>query len=185
MSWKLREDDGSQKLLEDDGRSRKALPHLQILPMASQKMSVAPAIAEKADFWKPRWNLEANWRPKAIYILLQHYYDALRVGSFPIDKSIMEMNDMTRKELKILFREYPDVVSLPELCTMMGGIGDGTARKLLRSGQIKSLMIRSTYYIPKKYVIDYLLSDHYKMYQQELKHGIAVSEGRSVKEDTK
>ena len=129
--------------------------------------------------------MEANWRPKAIYILLQHYFDALRVGSFPIDKSIMEMNDMTRKELKILFREYPDVVSLPELCTMMGGIGDGTARKLLRSGQIKSLMIRSTYYIPKKYVIDYLLSDHYKMYQQELKHGIVVSEDLKAKEDTK
>ena len=92
---------------------------------------------------------------------------------------------MTRRELKTLFREYPDVVSLPEMCTMMGGIGDSTARKLLRSGRIKSFLIRSTYYIPKKCVIDYLLSDHYKMYQQELKHGIAVSEDRSVKEDTK
>ena len=92
---------------------------------------------------------------------------------------------MTRKELKILLRDYPDVVSLPELCAMMGGIGDGTARKLLRSGQIKSLMIRSTYYIPKKYVIDYLLSDHYKTYQQELKHGIVVSEDLKAKEDTK
>ena len=92
---------------------------------------------------------------------------------------------MTRKELKILFRDYPDVVSLPEMCAMMGGIGDGTARKLLRSGQIKSLMIRSTYYIPKKYVIDYLLSDHYKTYQRELKHGIVVSEDLKAKEDTK
>ena len=62
---------------------------------------------------------------------------------------------------------------------------DDVFRKLLRSGRIKSLMVRSTYYIPKKCVIDYLLSDHYKMYQQELKHGIAVSEDRSVKEDTK
>ena len=129
--------------------------------------------------------MEANWRPKAIYILLQHYFNALRVGSFPIDKSIMEMNDMTRKELKILFREYPDVVSLPEMCTMMGGIGDSTARKLLRSGRIKSFLIRSTYYIPKKCVIDYLLSDHYKMYRQELKHGIMVSENQTAKEDTK
>ena len=92
---------------------------------------------------------------------------------------------MTKKDLKILFREYPDVLSLPEMCTMMGGIGDSTARKLLRSCQIKSFLIRSTYYIPKKCVIDYLLSDHYKMYQKELKHGIAVSEDRSVKEDTK
>ena len=90
---------------------------------------------------------------------------------------------MTRKELKVLFSDYPDVVSLPELCTMMGGIGDSTARKLLRSGQIKSFMIRSTYYIPKKCVIDYLLSDHYKMYRQELKHGIEVSEDQRAKED--
>ncbi len=104
---------------------------------------------------------------------------------FPSTNLFLEMNNMTRKELKILFRDYPDVVSLPELCAMMGGIGDGTARKLLRSGQIKSLMIRSTYYIPKKYVIDYLLSDHYKTYQQELKHGIVVSEDLKAKEDTK
>ncbi len=92
---------------------------------------------------------------------------------------------MTRKELKTLFRDYPDVISLPELCTMMGGIGDSTTRKLLRSGQIKSFMIRSTYYIPKKCVIDYLLSDHYKMYQQKLKHGIADSEDQITKGDAK
>ena len=92
---------------------------------------------------------------------------------------------MTRKDLKILLRDYPDVVSLPELCAMMGGIGDSTARKLLRSGRIKSFLIRSTYYIPKKYVIDYLLSDHYKIYQQELKYGIVVSGDLKAKEDTK
>ena len=92
---------------------------------------------------------------------------------------------MTRKELKTLLCDYPDVVSLPEMCAMMGGIGDSTARKLLRSGRIKSLMVRSTYYIPKKCVIDYLLSDHYKMYRQELKHGIMVSENQTAKEDTK
>jgi len=92
---------------------------------------------------------------------------------------------MTRRELKTLFNNYPDVVSLPEMCTMMGGIGDSTARKLLRSGRIKSLMVRSTYYIPKKCVIDYLLSDHYEMYRQELRHGIVVSEDHSAKEDTK
>ena len=92
---------------------------------------------------------------------------------------------MTRKELKTLLRDYPDVVSLPELCAMMGGIGESTARKLLRSGRIKSLMVRSTYYIPKKCVIDYLLSDHYKMYRKELKHGIVVSEDQGAKEDTK
>ncbi len=56
---------------------------------------------------------------------------------------------MTKRELKKLFRDYPDLVRLPELCAMMGGIGDSTARKLLREGHIRSIMVRSTYYIPK------------------------------------
>ena len=92
---------------------------------------------------------------------------------------------MTKRELKVMFRDYPDVVSLPEMCTMMGGIGDCTARKLLRSGRIKSLMVRSNYYIPKKCVIDYLLSDHYKKYRQELKHRIGGSEDQKTKGDAK
>ena len=95
------------------------------------------------------------------------------------------MNTMTRRELNNLFSDYPDVVSLPELCTMMGGIGDSTARKLLRSGQIKSFMIRTTYFIPKKCVINYLLSDHYRSYQQKLKHGIMESEDLEAMGDMK
>ena len=74
MSWKLREDGGSQTLLEDDGRSRKALQQLQILPVTVKKMSVAPAIAGKNDSLIFRWILEANWRPKAIYILSQYQF---------------------------------------------------------------------------------------------------------------
>ena len=44
---------------------------------------------------------------------------------------------------------------------MLGGIGESTARKLLRAGRIQSFYIRTTYYIPKEKIIDYLLSDHY------------------------
>ena len=129
--------------------------------------------------------MEAKWRPKAFSYLITTPFYALQVGSFSVDKFIMEMNTMTKRELKVMFRDYPDVVSLPEMCTMMGGIGDCTARKLLRSGHIKSFMIRSTYYIPKKYVIDYLLSNHYKKYRQELKHRIGGSEDQKTKGDAK
>ena len=79
---------------------------------------------------------------------------------------------MTKRELKKLFRDYPDLVRLPELCAMMGGIGESTARKLLREGHIRSIMVRSTYYIPKTCIIDYLLSSHYKRYKLKLKHVI-------------
>lgn len=92
---------------------------------------------------------------------------------------------MKKRDLKKQFASYPDVVSLPELCAMMGGIGDCTARKLLRSGRIKSIMIRSTYYIPKECIIEYLLSDHYKKYRQELKHVIGDSQIMKLKGDSK
>ena len=74
MSWKLKEDGGRWALFEDDGRSRKALQQLQILPVTVKKMSIAPAIAGKTDFGRPPWILEANWRPKAIYILSQYQF---------------------------------------------------------------------------------------------------------------
>ena len=79
---------------------------------------------------------------------------------------------MTKKELKKRFKEYPDVVTLPQMRAMMGGIGDSTARKLLWEGHIQSFLIHSTYYIPKQCVIDYLLSDHYEQYRPKLKYVI-------------
>jgi hypothetical protein len=68
-----------------------------------------------------------------------------------------------------LFSDYPDVVILPEFMKMLGGIGDSTARKLVRSGQVKSFYIRDTYLIPKSCVIDYVLSKHYAEYSKKLK----------------
>lgn len=35
-----------------------------------------------------------------------------------------------------LFASYPDVVTLPEFCKMLGGIGDSTARKLMRENRV-------------------------------------------------
>ena len=79
---------------------------------------------------------------------------------------------MKRTEYQNLFQPYPDVVTLPDLCAMLGGIAEGTARKLLRGGQIKHFYIRTTYFIPKENVIDYLLSPHYRRYRAKLKYTI-------------
>jgi chromosome segregation and condensation protein ScpB len=67
-----------------------------------------------------------------------------------------------------LFIAYPDVVTLPEFCKMLGGIADGTARKLMRKNIVRHFYIRDTYMIPKIWVIQYVLSEHYSNYKQKL-----------------
>jgi hypothetical protein len=68
-----------------------------------------------------------------------------------------------------LFELYPDVVTLDEFRAMLGGIGETTARKILHRKHIKYFFIRCAYRIPRVWVIEYVLSDHYAQYRQELK----------------
>ena len=75
----------------------------------------------------------------------------------------------TRASYEQLFQSYPDVVTLPEFCKMLGGIGDKTARKLIRENRVQYFCIRCTYLIPKAWVIDYVLSEHYTEYKKTLK----------------
>ena len=51
----------------------------------------------------------------------------------------------SRMHYEKLFASYPDVVTLPEFCNMLGGIGDSTARKLIRTNKVKHFYIRCTY----------------------------------------
>ena len=67
------------------------------------------------------------------------------------------------------FAGYPDLVTLNQFREMLGGIGDSTARKLIRENRVKHYYVRGTYLIPKEWVIDYLLSTHYAKYRQKLK----------------
>lgn len=67
------------------------------------------------------------------------------------------------------FSAYPDVVTLPQFCEMLGGIADGTARKLIRNNNVQHFCIRHTYLIPKVSVIEYVMSKHYLEYQRLLK----------------
>jgi len=70
---------------------------------------------------------------------------------------------------KEIFKPYPDVVTLDEFKSMLGGIADSTARKLLRGNHVKHFYIRNTYMIPKVWVIEYVLSEHYTEYREKLK----------------
>ena len=53
------------------------------------------------------------------------------------------------------FADYPDVVSVDDLCQMLN-ISAVTAYKLLKERQIESLRIGHIYKIPKLYVLKYL-----------------------------
>ena len=47
----------------------------------------------------------------------------------------------TRAHYEKLFENYPDVVTLPDFQKMLGGIADGTARKLMRENRVKHFYI--------------------------------------------
>lgn len=57
---------------------------------------------------------------------------------------------------KMMFVDYPDVVSVEQMCEMLGGISTKTGYQLLRNGTIKYMMIGRRYCIPKLYILEYL-----------------------------
>lgn len=74
-----------------------------------------------------------------------------------------------REYYEQLFSSYPDVVTIPDFQKMLGGIAEGTARKLLRGNHVHHFYIRDTYFIPKISVINYVLSKDYAKYREKLK----------------
>lgn len=57
-----------------------------------------------------------------------------------------------------MFVDYPDVVNIPQLCEMLGGISSKSAYKLLQANRIHHFKIGRAYKIPKVHVIAYLQS---------------------------
>ena len=58
-----------------------------------------------------------------------------------------------------IFRKYPDVVDVTQLCKMLGGsrpVSKMTAYRLLTSGKIKAFRLGRSYRIPKVNVIRFL-----------------------------
>ena len=67
-----------------------------------------------------------------------------------------------------LFENYPDVVNTKQFREMLGGVNEKTVLYLLRRDQVKHFRIRNAYMIPKVWVIDYVLIEHYAKYKNEL-----------------
>ena len=59
------------------------------------------------------------------------------------------------------FASYPDLVDLLTFREMMGGIGDSFARRLVHENRVKYTFVKPHYWISKKSIIDYILSDDY------------------------
>ncbi|MBW4085708.1 helix-turn-helix domain-containing protein [Paenibacillus sp. S150] len=73
----------------------------------------------------------------------------------------------TKHLLTSIFQHYPDVVNVPQLCEMLGGISSKSAYKLLQANRIPHFKIGRAYKIPKIQVIAYLQS---LMHSQQLHH---------------
>ena len=74
-----------------------------------------------------------------------------------------------REYYEQLFSSYPGVVILPDFQKMLGGIVEGTARKLLRGHYVQHFYIHDTYFISRVCIIDYVLSEDYAEYSLKLK----------------
>jgi hypothetical protein len=79
------------------------------------------------------------------------------------------MTMRNKKYYEELFKDYPDVVGMDDFRKMLGGISKSTGQKLMRENRVKHFFIRTSYLIPKKYVINYVLSKHYTEYSKKLK----------------
>lgn len=64
----------------------------------------------------------------------------------------------TKYLLASMFEQYPDIINVPQLCEMLGGISSKSAYKLLQANRILHFKIGRTYKIPKIQVIAYLQS---------------------------
>ncbi|MDR0951401.1 MAG: helix-turn-helix domain-containing protein [Oscillospiraceae bacterium] len=62
----------------------------------------------------------------------------------------------TKEAYEVLFPDYPDVVTVKQMCEMLGGISMKTGYRLLHSGEVKSFNIGRSIRIPKISLIDYL-----------------------------
>ena len=70
------------------------------------------------------------------------------------------MNNNSQKYYKSMFKDYPDVVNVKQLQTMLGGISKKLTYHLLQNKIIKSIKIGRQYKIAKVDVILYLTQNN-------------------------
>ncbi|EHI99236.1 hypothetical protein CDLVIII_2632 [Clostridium sp. DL-VIII] len=75
---------------------------------------------------------------------------------------IMEVNINKNNIYCLLFKEYPDVVNIKQMCKMLGGISTKTGYRILKEDKINYFKIGRAYKIPKISILIYL-----KLIQEE------------------
>lgn len=69
----------------------------------------------------------------------------------------MEENMKKDRLMEGVFDSYPDVVSVEEIQQMLR-IGKNAVYTLLKDGEIKSIKVGKRYIVPKKYVVEFLIT---------------------------
>ena len=67
----------------------------------------------------------------------------------------MSMALANKDAYRVMFRDYPDVVSVEQMSEMLG-ISTKTAYRLLKDNEIKHFRVGRTYKIPKLHILSYL-----------------------------
>ena len=89
--------------------------------------------------------------------ILQRIHVALihTIANSLLTEGMYTMNCTKTDTYDLLFRDYPDVVSISQLSQMLG-ISDKTAYRLLKGNQIPHFKIGRSYRIPKLNILNYI-----------------------------
>ena len=68
-------------------------------------------------------------------------------------------NRSIKQSYKLFFSEYPDVLTVPDICKILGA-SDKAVRRYLRSGELRSLKVGRSYRIPKLFLMEYMGLTH-------------------------
>lgn len=71
---------------------------------------------------------------------------------------------------RTMFREFPDVMSLKEVCKILG-VSTKTGYKLIATEQLHALKVGRSYRVPKIYLFTYLCKDCEPPQEEEPKQG--------------
>lgn len=64
-------------------------------------------------------------------------------------------NRSIKQSYKLFFNEYPDVLTVPDVCKIFGA-SDKTVRRYLQSGELRSFKVGRSYRIPKLFLMEYM-----------------------------
>lgn len=71
----------------------------------------------------------------------------------------MATEKIKRSTYTKMFKEYPDVLNITQLCEILGGISKKTGYKLLNENIIENIRVGKQFRIAKISVIDYILKN--------------------------